>query len=138
MKFKNSLFLSTALFSLLCFSQQPSTNADVVEKALQQKNKLTQNSLVKNIVFENIGPTVMSGRVTDVDVNPNDPTEFYVAYASGGVWHTTNNGSTFTPILDNANTQNVGDIAVDWNNKTIWLVQEKIIALVHLMLELEF
>jgi photosystem II stability/assembly factor-like uncharacterized protein len=121
MKFKNTLFLSTALFSLFCFSQQPSTNADVVEKALQQKNKLTQNSLVKNIAFENIGPTVMSGRVTDVDVNPNDPTEFYVAYASGGVWYTTNNGSTFTPILDNANTQNVGDIAVDWNNKTIWV-----------------
>ncbi len=121
MKFKNTLFLSTTLFSLFCFSQQPSTNADVVEKALQQKNKLTQNSLVKNISFENIGPTVMSGRVTDVDVNPNDPTEFYVAYASGGVWHTTNNGSTFAPILDNANTQNVGDIAVDWNDKTIWV-----------------
>jgi len=54
-------------------------------------------------------------------VNPENPNEFYVGYASGGVWHTTNNGTSFTPILDNAQTQNVGDIAVDWNTRTIWV-----------------
>ncbi|WGD35595.1 glycosyl hydrolase [Olleya sp. YS] len=80
-----------------------------------------QQSIVKNIPFENIGPTVMSGRVTDLDVNPENPTEFYVGYASGGVWHTTNNGTTFTPILDSSSTQNVGDIGVDWKNRTIWV-----------------
>ncbi|MGB6267858.1 MAG: glycosyl hydrolase, partial [Olleya sp.] len=36
-------------------------------------------------------------------------------------WHTTNNGTTFTPILDSSKTQNVGDIAVDWKSKTIWV-----------------
>lgn len=80
-----------------------------------------EESLVKNVPFVNIGPTVMSGRVVDIDVNPENPTEFYVGYASGGVWHTTNNGTTFTPILDSSKTQNVGDIAVDWNSKTIWV-----------------
>jgi len=63
----------------------------------------------------------MSGRVTDLDVNPDNPTEFYVGYASGGVWYTTNNGTTFTPILDSSQTQNVGDIAVHWPTKTIWV-----------------
>ena len=63
----------------------------------------------------------MSGRVADIAVNPNDPTEFYVGYASGGLWHTNNNGTTFTPILDNTPTQNIGDIAVDWNSRTIWV-----------------
>ena len=63
----------------------------------------------------------MSGRVVDLDVNPNDPTEFYVAYASGGLWHTRNNGTTFRPVMDNAETQNVGDIVVDWVNGTIWV-----------------
>ena len=77
--------------------------------------------MVKNVAFENIGPTIMSGRVTDLTVNPDNPIEFYVGYASGGVWHTTNNGTTFTPILDTSETQNVGDIAVDWKNKTIWV-----------------
>ncbi len=81
----------------------------------------TSNSIVKNIPFTNIGPSIMSGRVVDIEVNPNNPNEFYVGYASGGVWHTINNGTSFNPILDTSNTQNVGDIAVDWRSKTIWV-----------------
>jgi len=116
-----------SLFSVLFFSvflgssQIAPTQSDVVEKALEEKEKLAKSSIVKNISFENIGPTVMSGRVVDVDVNPENPTEFYVGYASGGLWYTNNNGTTFTPILDNSQTQNVGDIAVDWKNGTIWV-----------------
>ncbi len=103
------------------FSQQSSTPVKKIKKAIKQKQELAQNSLVKNVAFKNIGPTIMSGRVVDLDVNPNNPNEFYVGYASGGVWYTTNNGSTFEPILDTSNTQNVGDIAVDWDKKTIWV-----------------
>ena len=120
MKFQ-FIFSFLILSSFYIFSQQPATSSSLVEKGLAQKQEAQQNSLVKNIPFRNIGPTVMSGRVVDIDVNPNDATEFYVGYASGGVWHTTNNGSTFTPILDASDTQNVGDIAVDWKNKTIWV-----------------
>jgi len=80
-----------------------------------------QSSIVQNVPFTNIGPAIMSGRVVDVDVNPNNTTEFYVAYASGGLWHTNNDGTSFTSVTDNAPTQNMGDIAVDWNNSTIWI-----------------
>ena len=80
-----------------------------------------QTSLVKNVPFVNIGPTIMSGRIVDVDVNPNKPTEFYAAYASGGLWFTNNNGTSFTSVTENAPTQNMGDVAVDWNNGTIWI-----------------
>lgn len=83
--------------------------------------ELKAQNLVKNIPFINIGPTIMSGRVVDIDVNPDKPSEFYVAYASGGLWYTNNNGTTFTPVMDNSPTQNLGDIAVDWKNKTIWV-----------------
>lgn len=117
-KFLFSLFI---LSPFLSFAQQPATAAQVIENALQQKESMAKNSLVKNIAFENIGPTIMSGRVTDLAVNPENPIEFYVAYASGGLWHTANNGTTFTPILDDSNTQNIGDIAVDWKNNTIWV-----------------
>lgn len=103
------------------FAQQPATSANVVEQAIQQKEQMAKTSLVKNINFENIGPNIMSGRVADIAVNPNNPIEFYVGYASGGLWHTNNNGTTFTPILDNSPTQNIGDIAVDWKNGTIWV-----------------
>ena len=109
----------------LCFSvtlfAQKSTKSNVVQQSLVKKSKMMNSSLVKNIEFTNIGPTVMSGRVVDVAVNPDNTTEFYVGYASGGLWYTNNNGTTFTPILDNSPTQNIGDIAVDWKSGTIWV-----------------
>lgn len=111
------LFIS---FSATLFAQTP-TSATIIKNSLEQKTKMMQSSLVKNIEFTNIGPTVMSGRVADIAVNPNNPIEFYVGYASGGLWHTKNNGTTFTPILDNSPTQNIGDIAVDFKSGTIWV-----------------
>ncbi|WP_298893848.1 glycosyl hydrolase [uncultured Psychroserpens sp.] len=121
MFYSRFLSLTLILSAITVAAQQPSTSSQIVDKALAQKEQLTKTSLVKNVVFDNIGPTVMSGRVTDLDVNPDNPTEFYVGYASGGVWYTNNNGTTFNPILDTSNTQNVGDIAVDWKNGTIWV-----------------
>ncbi|NQY05692.1 MAG: glycosyl hydrolase [Flavobacteriaceae bacterium] len=112
----------TALFlSVVLFAQQPATSADQVMRGLEKKRAMQESSIVKNVPFENIGPTIMSGRIVDVEVNPDRPSEFYAAYASGGLWHTTNNGTTFEPILDNSDTQNVGEIAVDWKNNTIWV-----------------
>lgn len=105
----------------VAFSQQPATSGEAVREAIQKKEQLTRTSEVRNLPLKNIGPTVMSGRVTDFAVNPNNPIEFYVAYSTGGVWYTNNNGTSFTPIMDNASTQNVGDIAVDWTNGTIWV-----------------
>ncbi len=109
------------LFTCLGFSQQPATSSEIVKQALNQKKAMVQSSMVKNVPFKNIGPTIMSGRVVDLDVNPEMPSEFYVGYASGGVWHTVNNGTTFTPVLDSSNTQNVGDIAVHWPTRTIYV-----------------
>ena len=112
-------------FLMFCFSvtlaAQSPTSSDIMQQSLEKKQQMMQSSLVKNIAFTNIGPTVMSGRVADVAVNPEDTTEFYVGYASGGLWYTNNNGTTFTPVLDNSPTQNIGDIAVDWPSGTIWV-----------------
>ena len=109
------------LITIYASAQQSATDSQVVKKSLQEKQTLENTSIIKNVSFSNIGPTIMSGRVADIDVNPNDPTEFYVGYASGGLWHTKNNGTSFKPVLDNSPTQNIGDIAVDWNKGTIWV-----------------
>ncbi len=116
---KKVLLLSYFILSFVSYGQQPATLASDVENALQQKAVLTKNSIVKNLPFKNIGPTVMSGRVVGFAVNPDNPIEFYVGYASGGVWHTKNNGTSFTPVLDSSPTQNVGSLAVDWKNNII-------------------
>jgi len=107
-------------FSATCIAQT-STNSNITIQSLERKSQMMNSSLVKNITFTNIGPTVMSGRVADISVNPENSTEFYVGYASGGLWYTKNNGMTFTPVLDNSPTQNIGDIAVDWSSGTIWV-----------------
>ncbi|WOI22426.1 WD40/YVTN/BNR-like repeat-containing protein [Nonlabens ulvanivorans] len=107
--------------SFIGFSQSPiATPATQVQQGLEQHQQMEQDSPFKNLKFKNVGPTIMSGRVVDVDVNPADPTEMLVAYASGGLWHSNNNGTSFTPIMDSAGTINLGDIAVDWTAKTIW------------------
>lgn len=80
-----------------------------------------KHSDIKGLQFTNIGPTVFSGRVTDIAVNPEDPTHFYVAYASGGLWETVNNGTTFTPIFDKEAVMTIGAVNVDWTSETIWV-----------------
>ena len=78
MSYKNVLSLFIGIVATLSFAQQPATSAETVKNALAQKRDMAKTSLVKNVPFENIGPTIMSGRVADVDVNPDNPTEFFV------------------------------------------------------------
>ncbi len=79
-------------------------------------------SLTGNLHFTSIGPAVMSGRVVDVAVDPATPTHFFAGYASGGVWETTNNGSSFTPVFDGESTLTIGALAVDWEHgPTVWV-----------------
>jgi len=105
----------------LVVGQQPATKSMAVQYGLSQKAELSKNSLVKNLPFKSIGPSIMSGRVVGFAVNPDNPIEFYVGYASGGVWHTTNNGTSFVPVLDSSPTQNVGCLAMDWKNGILWV-----------------
>ena len=114
--------LNLLLFSIIfstSLNAQTSTSAKMVEDAIIFQNDLIQNSIIGELKFENIGPSIMSGRVSDIEVNPDNPNEFYVAYASGGLWYTKNNGNTFDPVMDNANTQNIGDFDVNWKSNLI-------------------
>jgi photosystem II stability/assembly factor-like uncharacterized protein len=99
---------------------KPTPAADRI-KSLQMRKQLQDTALFNKAAFRNVGPSIMGGRVVDVDVNPDDPTEFYIAYATGGLWHTTNNGQSLTPIFDSSEVMFIGDIAVNWKTHTIWL-----------------
>ncbi len=112
------------LFFLCCsfaVAQPLPTSPETLRQSENILNTLIAQSLVAKLPLTNIGPSVMSGRVTDLDVNPNAPHEFYVAYASGGLWYTNNNGTTFSPVMDNSPTQNIGDIAVHWPTHTLYV-----------------
>ena len=123
MKKNYILIIIFTLFNLEMFAQMqpPFTNGETRLKSDTERKNLKENSLVSNLEFRNIGPTVMSGRIVDVEVSESDPSHFYAAYASGGLWYTENNGTTFSPIFDNQTVMTIGDIAVDWINNTIWI-----------------
>jgi photosystem II stability/assembly factor-like uncharacterized protein len=118
---KSTFLLAFSLITFSLYAQPVATSANLLEKAILQKETLAKNSLVKNLPFKSIGPSIMSGRVVDFSVNPDNPAEFYVGYASGGVWHTNNNGTSFNPVLDNSPTQNVGCVTMDWKTNTLWV-----------------
>ncbi|TDH26595.1 glycosyl hydrolase [Segetibacter sp. 3557_3] len=86
-----------------------------------KRKQLEAASVLNNVNFRNVGPTVMSGRVVDLDANPDNPVEFYVAYASGGLWYTKNNGQSFIPVSDNLPHTFMGDVAVNWKERIVWL-----------------
>jgi photosystem II stability/assembly factor-like uncharacterized protein len=118
---KNFVRLLFLLLTLGISAQTPATPASDIIDALILKEHMSENSLVKNLALKNVGPSIMSGRVVDLAVNPNKPTEFFVAYASGGLWYTDNNGTSFEPLMDETPTQNLGAVAVHWESSTIWV-----------------
>ena len=54
----------------------------------------------KGLAFRGIGPAMISGRITDLAVDPRNSAIRYVTAASGNVWKTINAGTTWTPIFD--------------------------------------
>jgi len=69
--------------------------------------------------FRSIGPAFTSGRVADFAVNPNNHSEYYVAFAAGNIWKTQNNGTTFKPIFDKQGSYSVGCLSLDPNNTNV-------------------
>ena len=120
-KFNIIIILYTFLLTNVSAQQPPSTNADARKQGYEQRKKLQDNSLVAQIPFRAAGPAIFSCRVTDMDINPKDPSIFYTAYASAGLWKTENNGQSFKPIFDNEATMTIGDIAVNWEQNIIWV-----------------
>ncbi|WP_298238235.1 glycosyl hydrolase [uncultured Algibacter sp.] len=74
---------------------------------------------INDLKWRHIGPSLTSGRISDVAVNPNNPFEYYVASASGGVWKTTNSGVVYTPIFDKEGSYSIGCITLDPNNSNV-------------------
>jgi len=72
--------------------------------------------------LRSIGPAFTSGRVCSIAVDPTDHSRYYVGVASGGVWKTTNSGTTWAPIFDNEASYSIGTITIDPKNPfTVWV-----------------
>jgi photosystem II stability/assembly factor-like uncharacterized protein len=107
------------LYTLASFAQQKAAQ----QKSLQQKSepKLEEKTFA-GLELRSIGPALTSGRIADLAVDPRDPRIWFVAVASGGVWKTTNAGTTFTPIFDDQPSYSIGCVTIDPNDSlTVWV-----------------
>jgi photosystem II stability/assembly factor-like uncharacterized protein len=76
----------------------------------------------EGLKLRNIGPALMSGRIADIAIQPDDPSVWYVAVGSGGVWKTTNAGTTFTPVFDEEVSYSIGCVTIDPSNPhVVWV-----------------
>ena len=97
--------------------------------AQKKKNYKTEDeeptyssSLVSGLNVRGIGPALTSGRIADLAVNPQNPFEYYVAVASGGVWKTTNSGTTYKPIFDSQSSYSIGCVSIAPSNEhVVWI-----------------
>lgn len=76
----------------------------------------------EGLAFRNVGPALTSGRVVDIAVDPAHPDTWYVAAASGGLWKTTNGGTTWKPMFDEQASYSLGCVALDPKDPlTVWV-----------------
>ncbi len=69
-----------------------------------------------------VGPAVAGGRIADIEVSSTDKSTWFVAVGSGGVWKTTNAGTTWTPVFDGQSVYSIGEIALDPSNpNNVWV-----------------
>lgn len=72
--------------------------------------------------YREMGPARQGGRIIDVVAADSSPYTFYVAASTGGLWKTTNNGTTWTALFQNQGTTAIGDFALSPSNPDIlWI-----------------
>ena len=104
---RQSLFLLLLFVSYVPLQAQDVSPADVNYSGLELRN---------------IGPAFTSGRIADIAMHPHDDNVWYVAVGSGGVWKTSNAGTTWESLFDGQTSYSVGAITIDEHNPhTIWV-----------------
>jgi len=114
---KSSLLRLAALVGLAVLITASGTVAQGPQ-APQPINQ-SEDPLLQPFRWRSIGPAVMSGRVDDIAIVESNPSIIYLGYATGGVWKTVNNGTTWTPIFDTYPVSSIGDIAVSQSNPDV-------------------
>ncbi len=91
-----------------------------------QPSTTFDTAFLDGFTWRNLGPFRTGAWVSDIAV-PEAPRRshlytFYVAIRYGGVWKTTNNGTSFTPVFDGQSTMSIGAIAVaPFNERVLWV-----------------
>jgi photosystem II stability/assembly factor-like uncharacterized protein len=126
-KLKSMLLLSATLivtFTLNGQVKSPVVSGKDKVALFAVQNSMKASSPFKDLKWQYIGPTNISGRCTDIEaISPRGANyTIWVGSATGGVWKSINEGTTFEPVFDNMPTASIGDIAIDpKNNDIVWV-----------------
>ncbi len=120
---KQKGWLLACIIALIFMLPGNSVSAQKNKKdAPTEKSFELSSQMLSTLKFRSIGPAAYSGRISDLAVNPNNTSEYYVATAAGGLWKTDNHGTTFRPIFDRESVYSIGCLALDPNNSnTLWV-----------------
>lgn len=100
----------------------PATGSAPASSPASQPAGTLPDSAFDGLKVRSIGPALMSGRIGDIAVNPEQPWEYYLAVASGGVWKTSNAGITWVPVFDKQGSYSIGCVTIDPNNaNVVWV-----------------
>ncbi|MEW5883006.1 MAG: glycosyl hydrolase [Armatimonadota bacterium] len=84
--------------------------------------RMERESPLSQVLFRNVGPTIQGGRIVDIAVPDGEPAGLLIAFATGGLWRTTNMGTTWEPLFDRESANGIGDIDVSGpNGRLIWV-----------------
>jgi photosystem II stability/assembly factor-like uncharacterized protein len=113
--------LAAALLAVSLPAAAPK-KADKPNKPEGKKDETSKSDPFKGLTFRGIGPAMISGRITDVAVDPRNNAIRYITAASGNVWKTVNSGTTWTPIFDDQGSYSIGCVTLDPKNPlTVWI-----------------
>lgn len=99
-----------------------SSTISFAQKKQNSEEKGIDPSVVGGLNFRLVGPALTSGRIADIAIPVSNPNTWYVAAASGGVWKTTNHGTTFSPIFDSYGSYSIACVEIAPSNEnTIWV-----------------
>jgi photosystem II stability/assembly factor-like uncharacterized protein len=108
------VFLSIVALSVCALGARGMLAQGFQQPAVPPLDSIHKSSdpILKNFTWRSIGPANMGGRIDDIAVVEGNPSTYYVGFATGGLWKTTNNGTTFTPLFDEQAVTSIGDIAI--------------------------
>ncbi len=95
------------------------------ENAFKTRQNMLNESPFSCIPFDNVGPMAQGGRIMDLAMDERLPTTWLVAFATGGVWITNDDGHVWKPIFENQPAFSIGSLGVAWGKpgipKTLWV-----------------
>lgn len=107
------------LFSPTALAAKKPDKTDPKGKTAEEPKKLLSAETLAGLELRSIGPALTSGRIIDVAIDPRDTATWFVAVASGGVWKTTNAGTTFEPTFDGEGSYSIGCVTIDPNDSNV-------------------